>query len=202
MGKLISSGFRLLLRASSLPRSLRTGWEGRLTRKHSTTCSSTCVLIASPSLGKEENTRRWLWTLPSLRKRSLLRNQKKSMQISGDFSGPACCSGGKMILIVDLSWKARSLSRDEFVGPVARIVPGAGQEWREVHFSALSSEDIQSASGIILCGTALKDNFFAEKAEEFAWLRDVRVPVLGICAGCRRSVSFMAAFSAWPARSG
>lgn len=88
-----------------------------------------------------------------------------------------------MILIVDLSWKARSLSRDEFVGPVARIVSGAGQEWREVHFSALSSEDIQSASGIILCGTALKDNFFAEKAEEFAWLRDVRVPVLGICAG-------------------
>ncbi|MGB8309376.1 MAG: glutamine amidotransferase [Methanoregula sp.] len=88
-----------------------------------------------------------------------------------------------MILLVDLSWKAGSLSRDEFVGPVARIVSRAGHEWREVHFSVISGENIKSANGIILCGTALKDNLFAEKAEEFAWLRDVHVPVLGICAG-------------------
>jgi len=88
-----------------------------------------------------------------------------------------------MILIVDLSWKARSLSRDEFVAPVARIVSRAGYEWREVHFSAISSQDINDISGIILCGTAIKDNVFAERAEEFTWLRDVNVPVLGICAG-------------------
>ena len=30
-----------------------------------------------------------------------------------------------MILLVDLSWKACSLSRAEFVGPVARIVSHA-----------------------------------------------------------------------------
>jgi GMP synthase-like glutamine amidotransferase len=88
-----------------------------------------------------------------------------------------------MILLVDLSWKAGSLSRDEFVGPVARIVSRAGHAWREAHFSGISPEEIREARGIILCGTALRDNLFAGKVQEFSWLRDVRVPVLGICAG-------------------
>ncbi len=88
-----------------------------------------------------------------------------------------------MILLVDLSWKAGSLSRDEFVGPVGQIVSRSGLEWREVHFSGISGEDLKGAGGIILCGTALKDNVFAEKVHEFAWLRDISVPVLGICAG-------------------
>ncbi len=88
-----------------------------------------------------------------------------------------------MILLVDLSWKAGSLSRDEFVGPVARIVSRAGQEWHEAHFSVISEDDIRGYGGIILCGTALQDNLFAGKVQEFSWLKDVRVPVLGICAG-------------------
>jgi GMP synthase (glutamine-hydrolysing) len=88
-----------------------------------------------------------------------------------------------MILLVDLSAKPHSLSRDEFVGPVARIVSGADQEWCEAHFSGISGHDIRDASGIILCGTALKDNIFAGKVQEFSWLLDIRVPVLGICAG-------------------
>jgi len=88
-----------------------------------------------------------------------------------------------MILLVDLSWKVRSLSRDEFVGPVARIVSRAGQEWGEAHFSGIREADLRDPHGIILCGTALKDNLFAEKVQEFLWLKDIRVPVLGICAG-------------------
>jgi GMP synthase (glutamine-hydrolysing) len=88
-----------------------------------------------------------------------------------------------MILLVDLSWKPCSLSRDEFVGPVARIVSLVGQEWREAHFSKIPGEDLRDARGIILCGTALKDNLFAENLQEFSWLKDTRVPVLGICAG-------------------
>jgi GMP synthase (glutamine-hydrolysing) len=88
-----------------------------------------------------------------------------------------------MILLVDLSWKAGSLSRDEFVGPVARIVSRAGHEWHEAHFSGISGDDIRGAGGIILCGTVLQDNVFAGNVQEFSWLKDVRVPVLGICAG-------------------
>jgi len=88
-----------------------------------------------------------------------------------------------MIFLLDLSYRAHSLSRDEFVGPVARIVSRAGQEWRETHFSEIRSDDLKGAIGIILCGTALKDNLFAARVQEFSWLRNISVPVLGICAG-------------------
>jgi GMP synthase-like glutamine amidotransferase len=88
-----------------------------------------------------------------------------------------------MILLVDLCYRPGSLSRDEFVGPVARIVGQAGYAWTEMHFSEIRHEELERAAGIILCGTALEDNLFATQEEKFAWLRDVRVPVLGICAG-------------------
>jgi len=88
-----------------------------------------------------------------------------------------------MILLVDLAWKQNSLSRDEFVGPVARIVSRTRREWKEIHFSAVSPADLRDTRGIILCGTALRDNYFAERPGDFAWLKKTRVPVLGICAG-------------------
>jgi GMP synthase (glutamine-hydrolysing) len=88
-----------------------------------------------------------------------------------------------MILLIDLSWKPNSLSRDEFVGPVARIVSRTGEVWNELHFSAADTAGIRDARGIILCGTALRDNCFAEQPGDFAWLKDAGVPVLGICAG-------------------
>lgn len=88
-----------------------------------------------------------------------------------------------MILLVDLAWKPGSLSRDEYVSPVARIVSSAGYKWQEVYFSKISPENIADAEGIILCGTALKDNAFTERLRDLAWLRDTKCPVLGICAG-------------------
>lgn len=88
-----------------------------------------------------------------------------------------------MILLVDLCWQPASLSRDEFVGPVARIVERAGETWREVHFSRAADTDIAGASGIIFCGTAVQDNLFAERVAEYSFLFDTGLPVLGICAG-------------------
>lgn len=88
-----------------------------------------------------------------------------------------------MILLVDLAGKPGSLSRDEYVGPVARIVTAAGYRWQELHFSRISPENIAGTDGIILCGTALEDNVFADHMQDPAWLCNARVPVLGICAG-------------------
>ena len=88
-----------------------------------------------------------------------------------------------MILLVDLCWQPGSLSRDEFVGPVARIVERTGESWQEVHFSLAAGEAIAGAGGIILCGTALQDNLFAERITEFSFLFETGLPVLGICAG-------------------
>jgi GMP synthase (glutamine-hydrolysing) len=54
---------------------------------------------------------------------------------------------------------------------------------REAHFTGITESDLAGAEGVILCGTALRDNFFVERIQEFSWLRTVPVPVLGICAG-------------------
>jgi len=88
-----------------------------------------------------------------------------------------------MILLVDLCCRPGSLSRDEFVGPVSRIVERAKEPWREVHFSQAGMADRTGADGIILCGTALQDNLFLQKVTEYASLFDAGLPILGICAG-------------------
>ena len=88
-----------------------------------------------------------------------------------------------MILIVDLCYKPRSLSRYEFVDPIAGIVRRTGSMYEIVHFTELTGDLIEKAGGIILCGTALKDNFFAERINLFSWIEDLNKPLLGICAG-------------------
>lgn len=88
-----------------------------------------------------------------------------------------------MILLVDLCSRPGSLSRDEFVGPVARIAERAGVALREVHFSEAGNVDLAGIQGIILCGTALQDNLFSGQVTWFAPLFRAGLPVLGICAG-------------------
>jgi GMP synthase (glutamine-hydrolysing) len=88
-----------------------------------------------------------------------------------------------MILVVDLCYRKGSLSRDEFVAPITRIAESCGYTVSERHSSELSGRDISLAAGVILCGTALKDSNYLERAGEFSWLRECSVPVFGICAG-------------------
>jgi GMP synthase-like glutamine amidotransferase len=88
-----------------------------------------------------------------------------------------------MILVVDLCDRNHVLSRDEFVLPIARIVQGSDRVPVIRHYRTLTEEERIAADGIILCGTALKDNEFIRHPEEFRWLEEDRVPVLGICAG-------------------
>jgi len=88
-----------------------------------------------------------------------------------------------MILIVDLSWKPDSLSCSEFTGPVSTVVDRTGMASKVVHFSGIDCDTTRDARGIILCGTALKDNDFVSRSDEFTWLTEIKVPVLGICAG-------------------
>lgn len=88
-----------------------------------------------------------------------------------------------MILIVDPGFREDSLGRDEFVCPITRIVEGSGFSWAYQHYTSIDEKELRDAAGIIICGTALKDNAFLENLERFSWLRDARVPVLGVCAG-------------------
>jgi GMP synthase-like glutamine amidotransferase len=88
-----------------------------------------------------------------------------------------------MILVVDLSYRPGSLSLDEFVTPVERIVRKEGFPARILHYTDLSQHDLVSTEGVILCGTALKDFGYLERLDRFAWLPSFPLPVLGICAG-------------------
>ncbi|HOI69762.1 MAG: GMP synthase (glutamine-hydrolyzing) subunit A [Methanosaeta sp. PtaB.Bin087] len=88
-----------------------------------------------------------------------------------------------MILLVDLCFRPRSLSRREFVDPIAGILSRSGSDCQVVHFFKLSEEAVQGADRIILCGTALKDDSYSKRIDLFTWIRDSERPILGICAG-------------------
>jgi GMP synthase-like glutamine amidotransferase len=88
-----------------------------------------------------------------------------------------------MILVVDLSYRPGSLSADEFVAPVERIVRAEGHPVSTRHYTEITNEDIASARGVILCGTALADCGYLGRMELFSWLPSFPRPVLGICAG-------------------
>lgn len=88
-----------------------------------------------------------------------------------------------MILLVDLCYKKDSLSRDEFVLPIARIVRDEGRDIRAEHYTDITPDDLNDATAVILCGTALRDNRFVKDMDRFGWLRESDLPVLGICAG-------------------
>jgi len=88
-----------------------------------------------------------------------------------------------MILVVDLSYRPGSLSAEEFVAPVERIVRQEGHVPLVRHYTEIAREDPASADGAILCGTALADSGYLDRMELFAWLPPFPRPVLGICAG-------------------
>jgi GMP synthase (glutamine-hydrolysing) len=88
-----------------------------------------------------------------------------------------------MILLVDLCYREGSLGYEEFVLPVARIVEKAGYAVRAVHYRAAPGTVPDDAAAVILCGTPLADTTFLSGLGNVSWLADVRVPVLGVCAG-------------------
>lgn len=88
-----------------------------------------------------------------------------------------------MILLIDLCFRAGSLGFDEFVRPVACIVTHSGSDTASVHFRSLTDDQLSRAEAIILCGTPLADTAFLAEPNFFSWLKETRLPVLGICAG-------------------
>jgi len=88
-----------------------------------------------------------------------------------------------MILLVDLCYEKNSLSQYEFVHPIASHLESSDLDCRIIHYTEATSGELDIGDKIILCGTALKDNCYAEHLEEFSWIKGCENPVLGICAG-------------------
>ena len=93
-----------------------------------------------------------------------------------------------MIVLLDLCYRPGSLGEDEFVRPIADIVKNCGYQYTICHYTEWDSLDMSQVRAVILCGTPLKDNLFAEKPEVFKWIPHLSVPVLGICAGMQALV--------------
>ena len=88
-----------------------------------------------------------------------------------------------MILLVDLCYERESLSAYEFVHPIGDALRRAGTRSEVMHFTDITEDGLDDYEKVILCGTALKDNAFAEHLESFSWIAGWDRPLLGICAG-------------------
>jgi GMP synthase-like glutamine amidotransferase len=81
-----------------------------------------------------------------------------------------------MILLI--STCENELSIEEFVKPIQRII---NSKTKIVDYSRLKESDLQNASKVIICGTALKDFKYLEG--DWSWIKTFSKPLLGICAG-------------------
>jgi GMP synthase-like glutamine amidotransferase len=81
-----------------------------------------------------------------------------------------------------MNCKKDSLGFYEFVLPIISIAEGV-DACQMKHYLEVTSKEIDSCDHIILSGTPLKDNVTLRQPEKFTWIRSIKKPVLGICAG-------------------
>lgn len=82
--------------------------------------------------------------------------------------------------VLIISTCAESLHELEFVTPIVRALE---VPCRVVHHLDVLADYLGTCERVIICGTALSDDKFLKKSEEFSWLKSFDKPVLGICAG-------------------
>lgn len=86
-----------------------------------------------------------------------------------------------MILIVNVC--KEKLHYFEFVKPIEDILSSEGESFLTRHYKELGNEDVEGADKVIICGTSLMDDEFLENIESFSWVKNLKKPLLGICAG-------------------
>lgn len=87
------------------------------------------------------------------------------------------------ILLVDLCFERDCLSHYEFVHPIRDTLMQAGFFCDILHYTEVTLQALANYDKIILCGTALLDNEYAEHLPLFSWITESKKPILGICAG-------------------
>lgn len=85
-----------------------------------------------------------------------------------------------MMLIIDVC--DEELHSSEFFNPVVEIAKKYN-DIKIAHYLDIEQDDIDNSDGIIICGTALKDDDYLENLDKFEWLLYCSKKVLGICAG-------------------
>jgi len=86
-----------------------------------------------------------------------------------------------MILIINTCHDP--LLDSEFVKPIEDILKGENIKFTVLGYHGITEKDLEKADKVIITGTSLADNEFLEYLDDFAWIRDFKKPILGICAG-------------------
>jgi GMP synthase (glutamine-hydrolysing) len=86
-----------------------------------------------------------------------------------------------MILIINIC-KER-LHYFEFVSPITDILDKSALNYFVRDYKKLNRSDLKKCNRVIICGTSLFDNEFADNFEKFEWIKKFEKPVLGICGG-------------------
>ena len=87
----------------------------------------------------------------------------------------------KNILLINLC--KEKLHFFEFVKPVEDILTKNKIKYFARNYKKLKKKDLLEASEVIICGTSLYDNEFFKNIDKFAWIKNYKKPILGICGG-------------------
>lgn len=90
-----------------------------------------------------------------------------------------------MTNILIVSTCTQKLSELEFVNPITEILRMNKIPFKQVHYSNLTVKELNSATKIIICGTALQDNQYQNEIQLFEWIKISQTPILGICSGAQ-----------------
>jgi GMP synthase-like glutamine amidotransferase len=71
----------------------------------------------------------------------------------------------------------------EFVRPVENILKSNKVEFLTRNYLSIKQCEVDKATKVIICGTALKDFNYLENIDKFNWVEETDKPFFGICAG-------------------
>ncbi len=71
----------------------------------------------------------------------------------------------------------------EFTDPLEQIVTENGAQALTVEYEACLQHDFKDFAGIILSGSPQGDDIVEHHAPYFQWMKEIEIPVFGICAG-------------------
>ncbi|NOX71442.1 MAG: TIGR00289 family protein [Candidatus Micrarchaeota archaeon] len=106
--------------------------------------------------------------------------RKEEIAGAGHGTNSRCSEEIYDTLIIDMNEKKDSLSKDEFVLPIARTI---NYRCFVRHWSEVSNEDLKKCKRVIMSGNPLGDVSTTKHLDNFSWLKCFDKPVLGICAG-------------------
>ena len=98
-----------------------------------------------------------------------------------------------MIYLIDMTDQQQPLLFEEFVRPLLHIIGKETSRYKVITPQEIDTSQMEQADGVILSGTALKDNAYLTEKHRLGPIFSKNIPVLGICAGAQVMASYYGA---------